>query len=104
MSTRIERIFLSAQWLPSEEVDRRSDYTDVIIRFEDGAIYAAAFFHYDLIEVLRERHAASGDFLGGKYFWAEGMVLTDSCTLESVREVVRHLLEEGDFYRVFRAF
>lgn len=84
------------QWDP---VDCNSD---VIVSFEKGAEWTATFFTYRNLSTLVEKNKESGECLGGKYFWASGMILVDEISRERIEEVVRHLVEVGEFESVFR--
>ena len=65
--------------------------------------YSAPFFTYRNIDTVRKEHEASGEFLHGKYFWANGLTLIDECCRESLEEVIKHLIDEGDFRSVFKS-
>jgi hypothetical protein len=39
--------------------------------------------------------------LSGKYFWASDMILVDEVTRARIDEVIKHLIEEGEFEVVF---
>jgi hypothetical protein len=51
---------------------------------------------------LKSRHEKTGEYLNGKYFFSKNMLLIDDCSMENIREVVEHLMEEGEFGEVFR--
>lgn len=99
---KINKIFLSNAPGGKGKAPEVIDHTDVIVRFSDGEIYVAAFFTYEGLLLIRERHQSSGEFLNGAYFWAESLLVIDRCSPENVERVVRHLLDEGDFLSVFR--
>ena len=102
MRESIERITLSG--LPEVEsgLEDAPGSTDVIVSLKNGERYVASFFSYDAIEKLREKHRYTGDFLSGKYFWFNHMLLIENCTKPLVEEVVSYLLDEGDFYGLFK--
>lgn len=79
-----------------------SEYTDVIVKLDNNNKYIASFFSYKSIEKLKVKHQKTGEYLFGKYFKVNNMVLVESCTIENVREVVLDLLEENDFLDVFK--
>lgn len=64
--------------------------------------YVASFFTYANIFELQAQHMKTGAYLHGKYFFSKNMVLIDECSRENVLKVVEDLLEEGDFWDVFR--
>ena len=99
---------IKAIWIGSEEhgpimggtaiVD---DNTDVIVSFDDGAVYVASFFTYENIENLRRKNAETGECLSGKYLWASDMILIDRVDRESIEQVIADLLRADSFDTVF---
>jgi hypothetical protein len=99
---------IKAIWIESEEhgpiiggaaiVD---DNTDVIVTFDDGAVYVASFFTYENIEKLRRKNTRTGECLGGKYLWASDMILIDKVDKKSIEQVIADLLRDGSFDTVF---
>ncbi len=102
MDSGIKKIYLSIEKAGSRSIDYENENTDVIVQFQNGDLFAAAFFTYKNLESLRVQHHVDGEFLNGKYFWADRMVFIENCYIETVWEVVSHLLEEGNFSRIFR--
>ena len=98
----IVRLFLSRESDVHDALTPDEAFTDVVAESDQGERYVASFFSYKSLELLRQRHRKDGDFLDGKYFWAVNMVLIDECTRESIEQVVKDLIEEGDFDHVFR--
>lgn len=88
------------QWAPGEW-DSPDCNSDVMVSFRDGAEWVATFFTYTNIAMLVDKYKQTGECLGGKYFWATDMVLVDELTRQRVEEVVAHLIETGDFEKVF---
>ena len=91
-------------WIEAEqwgEWDSRDCNSDVIVSFEGNTRWVATFFTYDNIKTLAERHAANGDCLNGKYFWATDMILVDKVTRKRIEEVVAPLLIDDEFEKVF---
>ena len=102
MELKINQIYLSAQRRDFPDFDPSNGNTDVIVVFDSGDKYLARFFTYSNIKQLRLENEQNGDFLSGKYFHAQPMLLIDDCTASNVEAVVHDLLEEGDFFEVFR--
>ena len=102
MNFSIRKIQLSIDKQWQNGIDYKNENTDVIVEMQGGDIYVASFFSYDNIATMVKEHKISGEFLNGKYYWADGMVLVEKCDLEEVEEVVQYLIEEGDFQNVFR--
>lgn len=104
MNANIDKVYLSLEWQneQQQQIDYSDNYTDVMVRFEDGKLYTASFFTFHHLERIRRQSQLNKEYLNGKFFWAEGMVLIESCSREMITEVIGYLLEEGDFERVFR--
>lgn len=106
----IREIYLSAEPNGALGDDAENFNTDVIVQVQEDeeeggprrVKYVATFFTYDNIIKLRSQYAKSGECLNGKYFYAQNMVLIDDCSIENVKAVVYHLMEEGEFWEVFR--
>lgn len=101
MDLEIERIFLTDEFDPESETEEYKISTDAIIQFNSGDKYIASFITFEGIDKIRLYNQQKGLFLNGKYFWMNHMLLIDKCSVESIRTVVRHLLDEGNFLLVF---
>jgi len=88
------------QWVPGEW-NPADDNSDVIVSFDDGACWVATFFSYRNIQSLTEKYKTSGECLNGKYFWATDMILLDEVSRLRIEEIVKHLMNEGEFEHVF---
>ncbi len=62
----------------------------------------STYFTYSNIVSLTEKNKASGECLGGKYFWASDMILADEVSREWIEEIVRHLIETEEFEQMFK--
>jgi len=102
MDVNIEKIYLSLEQFIEEKMDLEEESTDVIVRLENGEFYIAAFFAYRNINNKRLKNQTTGEYLGGQYFWQANMVLIENCSLDLIKTVIEHIVEEGDFYNVFR--
>ena len=108
MCFKIKELYLSAE----PEGNTKNFNTDVIVLVaeddeENGSVirtvkYVASFFTYANIFELQSGHVKTGECLKGKYFYSKNMVLIDDCSVENVRTVVKHLVDEGEFREVFR--
>lgn len=101
MELKIEKIILTRAIRKQQNLPVEDDNTDVIVKMENGAVYLASFFSYDSIEKYRQIHKKKNQLLGGKYFWAKRMLLIEDCVEEKVKQVVKDLVNEGDFLNVF---
>ena len=99
---KIEEIYLSIEKQAIDDFDACNENTDVIVVMDNDAKYIASFFTYRNIEKLKKEHRQSGEYLSGKYFRVDNMVLVECCNKENVRKVVEYLIDEGDFQKAFR--
>lgn len=92
-------------WIEAEQWeggwDVNNNNTDVIVTFEDGSKWGASFFTYTNINTLVEKNKATGEGLGGKYFWSSDMILVDEVSRKRIEEVITHLISEDEFKCVF---
>ena len=95
-------ITTSSQYQEQTDEDIEDAFTDVLVFMKSGDIYTASFYSYPTIEELRVEHTRNGTYLNGAYFTVPQLVLTQSCHLPEVERIVRHMMEEGDFWMVFR--
>ena len=102
MEYEIRQIHLSVEKLGLPDINYGEENTDVIVEMTDGNLYAASFYSYGNLDKVIARHRASGEFLDGKYFWVEGMVFVLNCEMNTIAEVVRYQIDEGDFDRIFK--
>ena len=112
MCIKIVGLFLTAESESDYGIrDYNDDNTDVIVHIEEEDSYGikwimkyvATFFTYNSIFKMKTDHHKSGEYLKGKYFFFKNMVLIDNCSKENIKEVVNHLIEEGDFKEVFKS-
>ena len=88
------------EWAPGE-CNPVDDNSDVVVSFEDGPSWVATFFSYKNIQSLVDKNRVTGECLSGKYFWAGDLILVDELTRERIEEVIKHLIEEGEFEKMF---
>jgi hypothetical protein len=95
------RLWIEAEEWATGQWNIYDDNTDVIVTFEDNSRWVASFYTYKNILTLAEKNRSTGESLSGKYLWGSDMILIDECSRQRIEEVVRHLLEEGQFDAVF---
>lgn len=78
------------------------DNCDVIVSFNNGDEYIASFFTFKNIETLRKNFSDSGECMSGKYFWASDMILIDNLKTDSIKSVIRYLIENNEFESIFK--
>lgn len=105
MSTASKRLSYSI-WIEAEqwdagEWDPVDDNSDVVVSFEDGTSSAATFVSYRNIQSLADKNRVTGECLGGKYFWTSDLILVDEVTRARIEEVIKHLIEAGEFEGAF---
>ncbi len=98
----IENLYLSIDFSGTTEVDRSDECTEVIVDLKNGDKYVCTFLTYKNLASKQMGHQISGDYLSGKYYWIDRMVFVDLLTTNRIREVVEHMIEEGDFELAFR--
>lgn len=101
MIMEVEKVFLTNEF-SSQDEDYYNTHTDVVVQLDSGEKYIASFFTFQNMESIRKANLKSGSYLNGKYFWKKNMVLIDKCEKDSIQEVIKHLMEEGDFKSVFQ--
>lgn len=102
MNSRINKIHLSIEKSGLEKIEYANENTDVIVEMSNGEVYVASFFTFGNLDLIRQQSKINGNYLSGKYFWAEKMVFLDSCSIDSIKEVIYDLIEEGNFEAAFR--
>ncbi len=95
-------IWIEAEQWASGEWNPADCNSDVIVSFEKGAEWVATFLTYKNISTLVEKNMLSGECLQGKYFWASDMILVDEISRARVEEVVKRLIDEAEFEKVFK--
>lgn len=100
MEIQIKKILLLVGEI--SEKQEQIDYLDVIVELENDHKYVASFFTFDYVNRLCYESKGNGEFLNGQFFWAKNMLLIQECSSVKIQEVVEFLMEEGDFFDVFR--
>ncbi|HTG92079.1 MAG TPA: hypothetical protein VL866_05810 [Pyrinomonadaceae bacterium] len=95
MNCRYSLWIEAEQWADGWKPDDAN--SDVIVTFDNGERWAATFFSYKNILSLAEKNRDTDECLGGKYFCATDMILADEVSRPRIEEVVREMLEQGEF-------
>jgi len=98
----IKEIYIAAENWAEDQWNFEDDNTDVIVTMNNNSKYVATFFTYKNIESLRRKNNKTGECFHGKYFWASDMVLIDNCSRKNIEEVIKHLINEDEFYQTFK--
>ncbi|MEM7373493.1 MAG: hypothetical protein AAF587_33005 [Bacteroidota bacterium] len=75
---------------------------DIIVYLTNNDTYFAPFFPYPTIQQIKKKNYESGLNLHGLYFWSKNMVIVEDCKPETVKRVIHHLIEEGEFEFAFQ--
>jgi hypothetical protein len=94
-------IWIEAEQWPPDEWNILDCNSDVMVSFREGAEWTATFFTYNNISTLVEKNKQSGECLQGKYFWTTDLILIDEISRERIEEVIKDLLESGEFENAF---
>ena len=106
MNKKIKKIFLSSEIQDTFSKSQISDSpigTDVIVKFRSGEEYTASFFDYKKLPRAFEqknRMEYNSNFVDN-YFWTPNMLLTDNCSRKNIESIIKTLIEEGEFWKVF---
>ncbi|MDF2664107.1 MAG: hypothetical protein K0Q94_6898 [Paenibacillus sp.] len=95
-------IWIEAEEWAAGQWDIFDSNTDVIVKFGDGSQWTVTIYTYKNIMTLSEKNKNTGEQLGGKYFWGKDMLLVEECSRECIEEIIRHVMEEGEFQSIFR--
>lgn len=98
----LKKIFLANGEETPSAIHQENDFVDVIVYLKNGGKYIGSFLSYDAIGKLKRSHEMQNEFLSGKYFFLNNMILIDDCSEKNITQVVHHLLDEGDFKSVFK--
>lgn len=97
-----DAIWIEAEhWTPGEWSPTDAN-SDVIVTQVNSSCWLACFFSYTNIKTLTEKNKRTGENLSGTYFWSSDMILVDEVSRQRIEEVVRELINTGDFERIFR--
>ncbi|MFF7878367.1 hypothetical protein [Streptomyces sp. SH5] len=100
---RVHTEHFEAAFLPDadEDLDAVNDI-DVEVRLRDGSRWSAIMCTVGHVETLMERWAASGEALGGLYFWcADGLIVRDA-GISNMIQVLTGLVENGEFTQILQ--
>lgn len=95
-------IWIEAEEWATGEWDIHNGNTDVIVEFEDNKRWIASFYTYSNIVSLVEKNKQNDECMNVKYFWSRDMILVDEISRERIEEVIKHLLDQGNFKSILR--
>ncbi|QXE38041.1 hypothetical protein KQY30_31225 [Streptomyces sp. GMY02] len=98
---RVHTERFEAAFLPEmgEDLDTVDDI-DVEVRLGDGSRWSATICTVAHVETLMKRWAASGEALGGRYFWrSDGLIVRDA-GIGNMVQVLAGLIDNGEFTQI----
>ncbi|MFF2810739.1 hypothetical protein ACFVT2_26905 [Streptomyces sp. NPDC058000] len=98
---RVRTEQFEAAFLPDADENLEAvDNVDVEVRLRDGSRWSATMFTVAQVEVLMKRWAASGEALGGRYFWCSHGLIVRDAGISNMTQVLTGLIENGDVTQV----
>lgn len=98
---RVHTEHFEAAFLPNAGEDLESvDNVDVFVDLNDGSRWSATLITLAQVEILMRRWAASGESLGGRYFWSPGGLIVRDAGISNMTQVLAGLIETGEFTQV----
>ncbi|MEV5239579.1 hypothetical protein AB0K89_10770 [Streptomyces cinnamoneus] len=92
--------FEAAFLLDAGEDPEAADNVDVFVDLKDGSRWSATIITLAQVEILMKRWAASGEALGGRYFWcSDGLIVRDA-GISNMTQVLAGLIETGEFTQI----
>ncbi|MEW1546154.1 hypothetical protein [Streptomyces tsukubensis] len=100
---RVHTEHFEAAFLPDAGEDLEAVYDiDVEVRLQDGSRWSASMCTVGYVETLMKRWAASGEALGGRYFWcSDGLIVRDA-GISNMVQVLTGLVENGEFTQILQ--
>ncbi|HLT79446.1 MAG TPA: hypothetical protein VKZ86_00360 [Cyclobacteriaceae bacterium] len=102
MTGAIQKIILTADYLQDGNADYEDLNTDVIVQFENGDKYVAAFYSWKNLENMIKELEPKDEYRSGRFYKVLNMVLVRDFDQGDIRPIIDAMLAEGDFQLVFR--
>ncbi|MER6126618.1 hypothetical protein ABT173_29170 [Streptomyces sp. NPDC001795] len=98
---RVRTEHFEAAFLPNAGEDLETvDNVDVFVDLKDGTRWSATIITLAEVEILMKRWTASGEALGGRYFWvSDGLIVRDA-GISSMTQVLVGLIENDEFTQI----
>lgn len=78
------------------------DNIDVFVNLKDGTRWSATVITLAQVETIMGRWAATGEALGGSYFWcSDGLIVRDA-GISNMTKVLVGLIESGEFTQILQ--
>jgi hypothetical protein len=75
---------------------------DVEVRLAEGARWSATVLTIAEVQRLIDKGSRTGEDLGGRYFWCPDSLIVRAPGIDTMPQVIRSLLDNGDFEQVFQ--
>jgi hypothetical protein len=100
---RVHTEHFEAAFVPNAGEDLESvDNVDVFVDLPDGSRWSATIITLAQVELVMKRWAASGEALGGRYFWvSDGLIVRDA-GISNMIQVLIGLVENDEFPQVLQ--
>ncbi|MFG2570081.1 hypothetical protein ACGFR6_32225 [Streptomyces sp. NPDC048567] len=100
---RVRTEHFDAAFVPNAGEDLEAvNNVDVFVDLPDGSRWSATIITLAQVELVMERWAASGEALGGRYFWvSDGLIVRDA-GISNMTQVLVGLVENEEFGEVLQ--
>ncbi|MYW12382.1 hypothetical protein GT034_29150 [Streptomyces sp. SID2563] len=100
---RVRTEHFDAAFVPSAGEDLEAvNNVDVFVDLPDGSRWSATIITLAQVGLVMERWAASGEALGGRYFWvSDGLIVRDA-GISNMTQVLVGLVENEEFGEVLQ--
>ncbi|MFD9099010.1 hypothetical protein [Streptomyces collinus] len=100
---RVHTEHFEAAFVPNAGEDLESvDNVDAFIDLTDGSRWSATIITLAQVELVMKRWAASGEALGGRYFWVSHGLIVRDAGITSMTQVLVGLVENDEFAQVLQ--
>jgi hypothetical protein len=100
---RVHTEYFEAAFVPNAGEDLEAvDNIDVFVDLPDGSRWSATIITLAQVEIVMKRWEATGEALGGRYFWvSDGLIVRDA-GISNMTRVLIGLVENDEFTQVFQ--
>ncbi|MFI8791403.1 hypothetical protein [Streptomyces sp. NPDC055105] len=100
---RVHTGHFEAAFVPNAGEDLESvDNVDVFVDLPDGSRWSATIITLAQVDLVMKRWAATGEALGGRYFWiSDGLIVRDA-GISNMTQVLVGLVENDEFTQILQ--
>lgn len=77
-------------------LDVQNDNVDVEVTLTDDNYYVITFYTLSNLKLLMQRWQKTGEYGGGKHFYAADSVIVESLEPKTIKQTVDYLVESGE--------